>query len=453
MTDAVRMALARKVFPWEVWARPEQKWPEGDWSVWLINAGRRFGKTRTGKEYTHRLGMEGGHRIALVARTHSDLRDIMIDGESGLLSRSQTIPAEMPRYNPSVRKLRWPRPPVRSVAPAGQVAVGNTSTTATTFSSEEPDDLRGPAFSFAWCDELAAWTHLEACWSNLDFALSMDRGDWKPRRIITTTPRPLKFLEELIESPRTVTTGGSLYDNADNLPEAVIEELRDKYEGTNLGEQEIWARILKEAEGALWRREWIERTRVDEAPELLRIVVAVDPPGSSGPKSAEAGIVVVGLAPHHVKKSGKRQDHYYVLDDRSMVGKPDEWAAEVVAAYEGWEADAVVAETNFGGEMVESTIEVEDDTIPVICVHAKSGKKVRAEWVASLHKKGRVHFVGGWRGLEDQMCTWEPLSEMPSPDRLDAFVYGVRELSGPGELELPDSLGGIGEPDHRSAWR
>lgn len=451
MTSTLRTALASRVFRWEVWARPTQLWPTGKWSTWLIMTGRRWGKTRTGREYTHRLGLAGGHRIALIARTHGDLRDIMLDGESGLLSRDLTPPGELPRYNPSVRRLTWPRPKVGYVAGAGQIAVGDRPSIATTLSSEEPDDIRGPGYSFAWCDELAAWTHLEACWSNLDFALSLRREGWNPRRIVTTTPRPLRFLEELVAKSSTVVTEGTLYDNVDNLPETIVEQLREEYEGTDLGEQEILGRILRESKGALWRRAWIEENRVDAAPGLTRIVVGVDPPGSSGPKSAEAGIGAVGVAPSE-SPSGKPLDHFYVLEDRSMVATPERWGAEAIALYQDWEADAIVGETNYGGEMVRSTIHVIDDTVTFIPVPARKSKQVRAQPIAILYQKGLVHHVGVHRGLEDQQCTWEPLSGMPSPDRIDWLVHAITALRTP-RIELPTSLGGIGDADRQSPWR
>lgn len=392
-----------------LWARPCGRQPDGtysgqlpppgDWRVWLVLAGRGAGKTRAGAEWV-RAEVESGRRgrWALVGPTAADVRDVMVEGESGLLRLAP--PWCRPHYEPSKRRLTWPNGAV-----------------ATTFSAEDPDQLRGPNIDGAWCDELAAWTQLEATWNMLQFTLR--RGD-DPRAVVTTTPRPLKLLRDLIASPTTAVTKGRTYDNAANLAPAFLAQIVAKYEGTRLGRQELDAEMLEDSDGALWSREQLEALRMTPpAPEPLgRIVVAVDPAVSSGAHADETGIVVCGAS-----EDGQRA---YVLADHSLRGSPHAWARAAVRAYHRWRADRIVAESNQGGEMVETTIHTIDANVPVTLVHASRGKWVRAEPCAALFEQRRVFLVGTFPQLEDQLVLWEPGES--SPDRLDAMVWALTDL-------------------------
>lgn len=409
------------------WARPEQCWPEGDWSTWLINAGRAWGKTFTGSSHTHRWARESpGERGALIARTAADARDTMVEGISGIIRTAS--PFFAPVYEPSKRRITWPN-----------------GAAVTIFTAEEPDLLRGPEVSFYWADELASWRYLHSTWDNLQMAL---RGGAHPRGIVTTTPRPLQFYRELMEDPSTVVTGGSTYENERNLPPAYLKRLRRKYEGTSLGRQELHAEVLNEAEGALWKRSDIEDHRLTEAPrDLDRIVVAADPSVTSREgESAECGIVVVGA-----KYPPGRPSHFYVLQDRSAVLKPLSWATRICAAYDEFGADRVIGEANNGGDLVEYTIRTVKRDVSYRSVNASRGKRTRAEPVAALYEQGRVHHVGGFTALEDQMCTWDAMAGSDSPDRMDALVWGITELMGR-EGDQVVSLGNTGESDRRSNW-
>lgn len=402
-----KLAACSDTFDWTSWARPEQLWPEGDWRTWVVMSGRGWGKTLTGAQNSHRKAKAGGQRIALVGRTHGDLRDVMIEGPSGLLAE-KCIPAfEKPLYEPSKRRLTWPRPRVRIAAAAGQIVAGAEPSVATTFTGEKPDQLRGPEFSLAWCDELAAWKYLHDCWSNLKLALRVEVGGEQPRTIVTTTPRPLLFLRNLIKRERTVVTGGATYENAANLPGDYLVEIDDLYGGTSLGRQEIFGEILEEAEGALWQREWIDAHRVPECPDdLSAVYVGVDPAVSSGEQSSETGIVTVGRKEFRRKVDGKTRtvSHFYVLDDRSVRGKPDKWAENVLGSFDTWFADLIIGEGNNGGEMVAHTIRTARPSLPVRVINASHGKAARAQPIALLYEQGRVHHVGPFGQLEDQLC-------------------------------------------------
>ena len=400
ITDEQAAAL---YFDWDIWARPKQKEPPGNWRVWLILAGRGFGKTRTGAEWT-REQVETGKckRFALVARTAADVRDVMVEGESGILACSP--PRNKPHYEPSKRRLTWPN-----------------GAMATTYSADEPDALRGPQHDGFWADEPAAWEH-EETWDNLMFGLRLGRN---PRGVATTTPKPTKLIKTLISLATTYVTRGTSYENRANLAPAFFEEIIRRYEGTRLGRQEINAEILDDNPGALWKRDWIERNRVVKHPDLKRIVVAIDPPGSSAETSdepAEAGIIVEGLGV---------DNHGYVLADYSLVGTPNEWAAAGLTAYNLFQADIIIAEVNFGGEMVGSVIKLVAKEkgmgkIPFEAVHASRGKQIRAEPVSNLYQQDIIHHVGTFPHLEDQQCNWLPGEK--SPDRLDANVWGFTKL-------------------------
>lgn len=383
---------------WDVWGRPDQQAPPGAWRTWLILAGRGWGKSRTGAEWVRAQATSGrASRIALVARTAADVRDVIVEGESGILAISP--PHERPIWEPSRRRLTWPG-----------------GTIATTYSAEEPDQLRGPQHDAAWCDELAAWRYPDA-WDQLQMGLRLGSD---PRVVVTTTPRPTPLVRALVASSTTVVTRGRTADNARNLAPGVVEALAARYAGTRLGRQELDGEILDDAPGALWRRAQIDAARyAGPAPALRRIVVGVDPAASATAQSDETGIVVAGLG---------HDGRVYVLDDRSGTYSPEQWAARVVAAYREHRADRVVAEVNQGGDMVASVLRAVDASLPLSTVHARRGKALRAEPVAALYEQGRVSHVGALARLEDQMCAWDPTGDDRSPDRIDALVYAVSDL-------------------------
>jgi len=398
------------LYDWRFWARPNQLAPNGDWRYWLILAGRGFGKTRAGAEWVREEVQTGRRgRLAFVARTAADTRDVMVEemsqaAGSGILQVSP--PWFRPEYEPSKRRLTWPN-----------------GATATLYSSDEPDLLRGPQHDGAWADELAAWQYPQA-WDMLMMGLRLGND---PRAVITTTPKATQLIKELIKDPMCVVTKGSTYDNLANLAPSFLNVILRKYEGTRLGRQELYAEILDDVEGALWTHDIIDNLRVDECPDLIRIVVAIDPQGAhrqAGQKRAiedevdsETGIVVAGVA---------RNGHCYVLADLSVDASPDGWASRAVNAYHDYKADRICAEVNFGGDMVLSTIRTADRNVPVTKLHASRGKLIRAEPIAALYEQGRVHHVGSFPQLEDQMCNWVPGDS--SPDRLDALVWALTEV-------------------------
>lgn len=363
--------------------------------MWLILAGRGFGKTRTGAEWVRaQIERHGRRRVALVARTTADARDTMVEGESGLLACCP--PWCRPRYEPSKRRLTWPN-----------------GAMATTYSGDRPDQLRGPQHDAAWADELAAWRYPDA-WDQLLFGLRLGIG---PRAVVTTTPRPTPLVVALLADPRVIVTRGTTLENRANLAPTTLDALLTRYEGTRLGRQELYAEVLTDPPGALWRRDALDAARVDRAPDLVRVVVGVDPAATHGEGSDETGIVVAGLG---------ADGHGYVLEDASLRASPAGWGARAVEAYHRHAADRIVAETNQGGDMVALTLRTIDATVPVRPVRATRAKRSRAEPVAALYEQSRVHHVGAWPELEDQLCQWTPGA--PSPDRLDALVWALTEL-------------------------
>lgn len=392
---------------WRFLARDAQIAPEGDWLTWLILAGRGFGKTRTGAEWVREQVKAGVGRVHLVAPTASDARDVMVEGESGLLSvcwaGDKTVTGEplgRPAYEPSKRRLTWANGAI-----------------ATLFSAEEPERLRGPQAEAMWADELASWKYLRETWDMAMFGLRL--GDY-PRVCITTTPKPLKLIREIMQDKRTVITRGSTFDNVGNLAPTFLQSIRDKYEGTRLGRQELHAEVLEEAEGALWTRAQVERIQHrGPLPEMKRVVIAIDPATTATEESDETGIIAAGLG---------MDDRAYVLEDASGRYAPDKWAAKAVELYKRHGAHMIVAEGNQGGEMVTHTIRTAWANAPVTRVHAKVGKRARAEPVAALYEQDKVSHCAAMPDLEDQMVIWEPLSGMPSPDRLDAMVWALTEL-------------------------
>ena len=392
---------ARLKYDWSLHARDSQLPPPGDWDTWLILAGRGFGKTRTGAEWV-RTQVESGaaKRIALVGRTDDDARATMIHGESGIIEVSP--PWNKPTYEPSKRKLTWP-----------------DGAFALTYFSHEPDQLRGPQFDAAWCDELASWQYPDQAWDNLSFALRLGR---QPRAVVTTTPRHIELVRGLPNTPGVQVTRGTTFDNKDNLPPSFFNQLLERYDGTSIGRQEIYAEIIEEDEDALWKREWIENARLSAYPPVARIVVAIDPAMSTKPNSSETGIVVVG-ADMHRKEA-------YVLADESGKLSPNAWALRAAHLFDKFNATRIIAEDNVGGDMVKSTLKnAVDRTLPYKGIKARRGKYIRAEPVAALYEQGRVHHIGRFPQLEDQMCTWTPdLGPSNSPDRADALVHAITEL-------------------------
>jgi phage terminase large subunit-like protein len=392
---------------WWLYKRQGQTTPAGDWRVWLILAGRGWGKTRTGAEFIREQVDSGTvSHIALVGPTAGDVRDTMIEGESGLLS---IYPAhQRPRYEPSKRRVTF-----------------HNGAMATAFSADEPDRLRGPNHDLAWADELAAWRYPEA-WDMLQLGLRIGA---QPRTVVTTTPKPIPLVRRLIgtEDGTVHMTRGSTFDNRANLASAFLDEVISRYEGTRLGRQELYAEVLDDVEGALWSRDLLEEHRVTQLPNIARLVVAVDPAAGSKEHNAETGIVVVGLGD---------DGHGYVIDDVSLRGTPNDWGRAAVAAYHRHEADLIVAESNQGGDMVSHTLRTVDPAVPVKMVHASRGKRTRAEPVSALYEQGRVHHLGFHGELEDQLCSWVP-DHAVSPDRLDALVWGVTEVLVRGLREVP----------------
>jgi len=400
---------------WPFWARPNQVAPEGSWTTWLILAGRGFGKTRAGSETIRQwacgstpLGKGQYSRIALVAETAADARDVMVEGESGILSCHP--PEFRPVYEKTNRKLTWPN---------GAVAY--------LYNATEPDQLRGPQHDAAWCDELAKWRYAQETWDQLQFGLRLGSH---PKQIVTTTPRPIPILKKLIKDEDTVVTKGSTFDNASNLAAPFLKQIEDRYGGTRLGRQELEGEILDDIPGALWSRQSIDTFRIKEAPEdLERVIVAVDPATSSEEGSDETGIVVVGLA-----RDGDGYARGYVLEDGTLRGSPEEWARRAVQLYRRYSADRIVAEKNQGGEMVSSVLKAVDRSVPITLVNASRGKHVRAEPISALYEQGRVHHVGRFDKLEDQMCLFSMdnlrSNSFGSPDRVDALVWGLTEIFG-----------------------
>lgn len=383
-------------------AREKQKPPEGDWTKWLILAGRGFGKSVTIVHWSAlQAKLYPGSRGHIVAATAADARDVLVNGPSGFLSVLEGD--DKPEYFPSKRLLVWPN-----------------GSQALLFSAQEPERLRGPQCHWAICDELAAWKYPEA-WDQLMFGLRLGED---PRVAIATTPKPTKLVKELLDDDSCHITRGSTYENKGNLADAFFKQIIKKYEGTRLGRQELNAEVLEDVEGALWTISMIEELRVKEAPEdLLRVVVGVDPKISVTANS-ETGIVVGGKTYIHEEDV----DHFYILGDYSIDGTPKEWAQRAIHAYYKHDADAIVVEVNQGGDMVKQIIHEIDSEVHVIEVRATRGKYTRAEPIAAKYEQGRVFHVGDYPKLESQMTEWVPGEA--SPDRLDALVWAVTELSG-----------------------
>lgn len=403
----------RLLTDWEIWARPDQLPPPAasggrPWTTWLVLGGRGAGKTRAGAEWVRGLALGRPPfapapvgRIALVAETMGDLREVMVEGVSGLLAVHPA--AERPRWEPTRRRLVWPN---------GAVAQG--------FSAEDPESLRGPQFEAAWLDELAKWRRAEAVFDMLQFGLRLGA---QPRQMVTTTPRPSALLRRLMADPSTVLSRATTAQNAFHLAPAFLDTVLARYGGTRLGRQELEGEIIEDRPDALWTRSALEAAREAAAPPLARVVVALDPPASSRAGADACGIIAAGI-------DGEGLVH--VLADATAAGlRPAQWAARAIDLWRAHEADAVVAEVNQGGEMVRSVLAEVDASVPVVSVRATRGKYLRAEPVAALYEQGRVRHAGAFPALEDEMCDFGPegLSSGRSPDRLDALVWAVTHLA------------------------
>lgn len=401
----LRLSKLRDADPWRKTARPNQLPPDGAWRTWFIQAGRGFGKTRTAAEWVReQIMFHGKRRIALVGATAADTRDVMIEGESGLLACCERygIHAE---YQPSRRRVLFPN-----------------GAKAFAYSAEEPNRLRGPQHDGAWGDEIAAWSDPEA-YDNLDMGL---RLGIIPQMVVTGTPKPVTLVRSLVKSSKqpdtdVVVTRGALLDNAANLAPTFVQVMKARYAGTRIGRQELDGELLEDVEGALWSLAQIDADRIAAIPEgvsLSVVVVGIDPAATSGESSAETGIIVVARG-----DDGRG----YVLSDYSIRGTPNVWGGAAVQAFDDWKADHVTPETNNGGEMVTSTLQTIRPTLPIRPVHASRGKATRAEPISALYEQGRVHHVGTFPALEDQMVTWIP--GMKSPDRMDALVWALTDVA------------------------
>lgn len=384
---------------WNCWARMEQLPPAWHWRVWLLMAGRGFGKTRAGAEWVHHVAQTPGARIALVGASEEEVRRVMIEGSSGILNCAPL--GGKPLWEPSRGVMTFP-----------------SGAQAFVYSAANPDSLRGPEHDYAWCDELAKWAKDTATWDNL--RMGMRRGR-RPQIVVTTTPKARPLIKRLIAAATTAVTRGRTCDNI-HVPQRYIDDLNENYGGTTLGRQEIDGELIEDIDGALWTRDMIEGCRVDAVRDLRRIVVAVDPPASAGGDAC--GIVCVGLG---------ADDVGYVIEDASVSGlSPEGWAGVVAECAARHGADRVVAEANNGGDMVASVLRAADSGLPVRLVHASRGKSARAEPVAALYGRGRVRHVGAFAELEDELCGMVVggAYEGPgrSPDRADALVWAVTEL-------------------------
>lgn len=401
--------------PWifEFWALPHQLPPQGAWKSWVIMGGRGAGKTRAGSEWV-RTQVEGAGpldpgraaRVALVGETFDQVRDVMIFGESGIIACSP--PDRRPNWEATRRRLVWPN-----------------GATAQAFSAYEPEALRGPQFDAAWVDELAKWKKAEDTWDMLQFALRLGEH---PQQVITTTPRNVPVLKAILNNPSTVMTHAPTDANRAYLAQSFLDEVQARYAGTRLGRQELEGVLLDDVEGGLWSTAQLEGCRVDRAPEMDRVVVALDPAVTGSAGADECGIIVAGA----ITRGPVQEWRAFVLEDASVRGKPTDWARAGIAAMERWGAEKLVAEVNQGGDLIEGVLRQIDPLVPFKALRATRGKSARAEPVAALYDQGRIrHCRGGGLGaLEDQMCrmTVQGFEGRGSPDRLDALVWAMTEL-------------------------
>lgn len=428
LSDDETLALS---FDWETWARPNQLAPPGDWYLWIILAGRGFGKTRTGAEWVIQQARDfPGTRGALVAETPAEARDVQVEGESGILACSP--PWFYPDYEPSKRRVTWPN-----------------GTIATVYSAFDFEKLRGPQHHWFWGDELAKWTHAQEAWDQIAFGLRLPPH---ARGCITTTPRPIPLLKDLLKRKTAVITRGTTYENLHNLAANVRDELLLKYEGTRLGRQELNAELLEDLEGALWSHDMLDRLRVGAMPPLGRVVVGVDPSGGSEGKNDEQGICVAALEQNI--DDDTRPPRAVLLDDRSCKLKPDGWGRRAVQAAIDHNADCIVAEINYGGAMVEHVVQTAAAamgvTVRVKVVTASRAKHVRAEPISALYDQQRVRHARCFPELEDELCLFTPngYQGTTSPNHADAAIWALTELTGGA---APAGYDGLGEKI-RGSW-
>lgn len=397
LTDAEAAAL---LTDWRGFlARPDQIMPEGDWSIWLLLAGRGFGKTRTGAEAIREVVTRGiAGRIGLIAETAADARDVMVAELCSIFPNGET-----PVYVKSNRCVEF-----------------HNGAKAWTYNATEPDQLRGPQHDFLWHDELAKWRYARETWDQAQFGLRLGKH---PRQIVTTTPRPIELIKNIVagNEGKVHITRGKTMDNRANLAPAFLERIEARYAGTRLGRQELEAEILGDLPGALWQQSTLDLYRVTEAPELARIVVAVDPAITNTEESDEHGIMVAGIG---ADQTG------YVIDDQTMRGSPAEWARRAISLSKTHGADGVVVEVNQGGDMVAHTLRTIAPNLNIIEVRATRGKHVRAEPIAALYEQGRVRHVGQFPELESQLTqfTVAGYEGEDSPDRADSLIWALTEL-------------------------
>lgn len=410
LTEVERYALN---FAWNMWARPTQQLPPlinpatgNAWVTWLVQAGRGYGKTRTGVETVREWARSGKNPIIhVVAPTNGDLNKVILDGPAGFLACCQ--PDELVSINRGTMTL--------------VLSYQGFTVKVLLFSAEEPERLRGPQCYKLWADELAAWKYPERTWDNAMFGLRLGE---LPQAIVSTTPKPIALIKKLATDSNTVVTRGTTYENKHNLAPTFLAQVVAKYQGTRLGRQELYAELLEDNPGALWTYALLEKLRVEQRAydTMRRIVVGVDPSASSSDTSDECGIVACGEGP-------ESPPHYYTLEDKSLIAHPNVWARTAVSLYYTLHADCIVAEKNNGGEMVEAVLHHVDANVPVKLVHASKGKITRAEPIAALYEQGRCHHVGMFALMESQMCDYNPATAEESPDRMDALVWAMTELS------------------------
>ncbi len=391
---------------WIFQGRASQQPPYHDWRTWLILGGRGSGKTRAGAEWVNSIvhgfppfKPPAALNIALVGETLADVREVMIDGPSGIMTVSRT---ERPRFEATRRRLIWAN-----------------GATAAMFSSEDPDSLRGPQFGAAWCDELGKWKHAQETWDMLQFGLRLGEN---PKQIVTTTPKPIALLKALMNDSAVLVSRMRTAENNANLAQSFLAHMGKLYGGTRLGRQELDGELIEERRDALWSRSMMEEIYRADVPEMQRIVVTIDPPASATRKSDACGIVAAGVDAEGIG---------WILADESFApAKPIQWAKRSIQLFYRLEADLIVAEINQGGDMVAAVIAAEDNTVPVRGVRANRGKALRAEPIAALYEQGRIRHAGRFPALEDEMCdfTHAGLSNGRSPDRVDALVWALSEL-------------------------
>jgi phage terminase large subunit-like protein len=410
-------------YDWSFWARPNQLPPEelgklGQF-IWFILAGRGYGKTRTLSQWVIDSVQNKGYRhISLVGAASDEVRMIMIEGESGILECSS--PWFYPKYEPSKKRITWPNGAIANI-----------------FYGTEPEKSRGAQSDLIWADEIAKWRYPQETLDNLLMGLRLGTN---PLCGVSSTPKPTKFIKELTSRKECIVVKGNTYENISNLAKPFIQTIIQKYKGTRLGRQEINAEILDDNPNALWNRIVIDENRVINRVDCIRLVVGVDPPGTEPDKEkpdkevTECGIVVVGEGKALPGMEWQKQKHFYIFDDLSLIGSPNKWAREAIGGYNKYRADSIIPEKNFGGAMVKSTLRNVDSNIPIHDVYASRGKYIRAEPVSLLYEQGRVHHIGTFPELEDELCEWEPGKK--SPNRLDALVWAISWLAG-NEVNVP----------------